>query len=458
MGRLILLKILFLILSFRSAYALTPENIFQNDLEIIELLGNKIHVAKNNKAIPFGITKVDRFLSDPENRVNKIFKVTPYFKKDIRFWFYIYTVFSSHHVLLHDTDNLGLIYDVIEFNELKNSKLNYYTKFALQRRLTKERVRLVKKDFVYLRKNKAKTATQKKIVSALKKVGFKIPPPSKKRTRLFINLAKNLRTQTGQKNYIQSGINNYAFYHHTFMKWLNGFSLPKELLWISFIESSFNTKARSKVGATGVWQFMRRIGRYFMPYDRYQDGRLNPAMSTLAAFHLLHQNKKILKRWDLAIPAYNSGTKHLIRARRKLKVSKPSLEMILSSYDHPHLGFASRAFYSEFIALSHAQAYREKFYNLKKLDLPKRELKVFVTKCSMTKSWFISRLKKREPKIAEYNSHLKSRKKKYPPGTVVFSTTNLTKKRYVKLSVKQMRKKYPKNYKVYLKGHSCSTK
>ncbi|MBK23848.1 MAG: hypothetical protein CME70_07575 [Halobacteriovorax sp.] len=460
MGKLktfLLVFIYFLFLT-NCSFALTPENIFQNDLEMIELLGNKIRLSENKKAVNFGSKRITEFLKDPENRVNDLFEVTPYFKKDITFWFHIYTVFSSHHIVLHDKENLGLVYDVIEFDELKSSKLNNYTKYALQRRLTKERIKLVKKDFVYLQKNRAKSVTQKKIVNALKKVGFKIPKPSKKRRQLFKNLANNLRSQTGQKDKIQNGIDRYAPYSKTFEKWLMDFNLPKELMWISFIESSFNTKARSKVGATGTWQFMKRIGKYFMPYSKYKDGRLNPAMSTLAAFHLLHQNKKILKRWDLAIPAYNSGTKHIIKARRKLKLKAPKLEQVLSSYDHPHLGFASNAFYSEFVALSHAQAYREHFYDLKKFKKKYKEINVFVTKCSITKSWFTKQLKRKEPYIYEYNSHLKYKKRKYKKGTIVFSTTNLTKKRYLKLTPKQLRRKYPKNYKQYVKGQSCSTK
>ncbi len=460
MGKLklaFLLLVGFIIYS-SSLVALTPENIFQNDLAMIELLGKKILKSENQKAINFGSKRITDYLKDPDNRVNKLFHVTPYFKKDVTFWFHIYTVFSSHHIVLHDKENLALVYDVVEFDELKSSKLNNYTKYALQLRLTKERVKLVKKDFIYLQKNRAKSETQKKIVNALKKVGFNIPKSSKKRVRFFKNLSSNLRSQTGQKDKIQNGMDRYAPYAPTFKKWLKDFDLPKELMWISFIESSFNTKARSKVGATGTWQFMKRIGKYFMPYSRYKDGRLSPAMSTLAAFHLLHQNKKILKRWDLAIPAYNSGTKHIIRARRKLKLKAPSLEQVLTSYDHPHLGFASNAFYAEFVALSHAQAYKEKFYNLEKSKKKYKEIYVFVTKCSLTKDWFTKQLKRKEPLISEYNSHLKRKKKKYHKGTVLFSTTDLTKRRYVKLTHKQLRRKYPKNYHLFANGQSCSTK
>jgi membrane-bound lytic murein transglycosylase D len=455
MGTVILIITLF----FSSqVFSLVPENIFQNDLKIIELLGNKIRVAKNNKDIPFSISEVDAILKDPKKLLHDDFKIKKYFSKDVKFWFYIYTVFHSHHVVVHDKENLGLIYDVIEYEELRKSDLSKYTKFALQSRLTDERIKTIRKDFIHLRKNKAKTSNQKKIIQALKKIGFRIPKSSRKRKELFKGLSKNLRTQTGQKDSIQNGINAFEKYKETFFEWLDYFQLPKELVWISFLESSFNVKAESKVGATGVWQFMRRIGRYFMPYDKRQDGRLSPVMSTLAAFHLLHQNKKILKRWDLAIPAYNSGTKHLVKARRKLKKKRPSLEEILEKYDHPHMGFASKNFYSEFLALSHAMAYRDVFYNLKNLKKSKKKVKVFLTKCSIKIKEFNRKVLKKTPHTAEMNKHLKSKNYRYKRGTIIFSDINLTSKKYLKLTMKQIRRKYPKNYNEYLKGHSCSTK
>lgn len=407
----------------------------------------------------FASQKSIDYLSDPKNRVSEVFNIPNYFKKDVRFWFDIYTKHSSEHIVLHDKENLSLIYDVIEFEELNNNTtLNKFTRFALKKRLSKARFKEFKKNFLYLQTNKARSKEQHKIIKALKKNKFTIPKISKKRIKLFKNLSKNLRSQTGQKDSIQSGINNFAPYSKTFMSWVKHFNLPHELIWISFLESSFNVKAKSKVGATGVWQFMRRIGKYFMKYNSREDGRLSPVMSTLGAFHLLHQNKKILRRWDLAIPAYNSGTKHLIKARRQLKEYAPSLEKVLSSYDHPHLGFASKHFYSGFLAISHALAYKEDFYDLSAAKKKYPVLNVYLSKCKINKKWFTSRLKKMSPRILEFNSHLKSNRINYPRGTILFSDIKLTKRRYLKLSLKQLRKKYPKNYNKYLKGHSCSTK
>src|SRR5690606_14938545 len=119
----------------------------------------------------------------------------------------------------------------------------------------------------------------------------------------------------------------------------------------------------SKVGASGVWQFMRYIGSHFMDINRRHDGRSQPLMATASALHLLRQNIKIMGRWDLAITAYNSGTKHLLKGRRLMESKKRegSLANILEYYEHEHIGFASKNFYAEFLALTRALAYRDQF-------------------------------------------------------------------------------------------------
>jgi membrane-bound lytic murein transglycosylase D len=146
---------------------------------------------------------------------------------------------------------------------------------------------------------------------------------------------------------IHKGLLRSFAYDNFFKKHLKLFNLPKELLAIPFLESSFNRDATSRVNAAGMWQFMPYIGNLMMPKTTDNvDYRYNPVVSTIAAFHLLKENKMILKSWDLAITAYNSGTKHLIRARRKFKnrTKNINLSYVLKNYKHAHLGFASKNF------------------------------------------------------------------------------------------------------------------
>jgi membrane-bound lytic murein transglycosylase D len=77
------------------------------------------------------------------------------------------------------------------------------------------------------------------------------------------------------------------------------------LAYLPLVESSFNVRARSIVGAVGMWQFMPETGKKFMRIDEKVDERRDPFASTRAAARLLKENYRLLSNWPLAITAYN---------------------------------------------------------------------------------------------------------------------------------------------------------
>jgi len=83
------------------------------------------------------------------------------------------------------------------------------------------------------------------------------------------------------------------------------------------VESSFNPAAYSKVGAQGLWQFMRSTGRRYLHIDSTVDDRLDPFRSTQAAAQLLAYNYHLLGTWPLALTAYNHGAKACGARRRR---------------------------------------------------------------------------------------------------------------------------------------------
>ena len=140
------------------------------------------------------------------------------------------------------------------------------------------------------------------------------------------------------------------------------------------MESSFNPKAYSKFGAAGMWQFTRSTGRRFMKIDYTIDERRDPILSSRAAAQLLGNNHQKLQSWPLAITAYNHGTTGMLRAQRK----KGSYDRIFKEYRSRIFKFASRNFYSEFLAAREAaKNYHQYFGNLD-LDTPteSREIKL----------------------------------------------------------------------------------
>lgn len=124
--------------------------------------------------------------------------------------------------------------------------------------------------------------------------------------------------------------------------------VPPEITRLAFVESMFTPWARSKVGASGIWQFMPRTAKKYLRINRLIDERNSPYKSTIAAAKLLRDNYQKLQSWPLAITAYNHGTSGIRHAVRK--TGSRYIHKIIQKYRSRSFGFASRNFYTEFIA------------------------------------------------------------------------------------------------------------
>jgi membrane-bound lytic murein transglycosylase D len=90
--------------------------------------------------------------------------------------------------------------------------------------------------------------------------------------------------------------------------------LPRDMIYLSMIESGFNQNARSRAGAVGLWQFMPETGRrYGLTFDSWVDDRRDPSLATDAAIRFLSElNDRFGSMW-LAAAAYNGGPGRVIR-------------------------------------------------------------------------------------------------------------------------------------------------
>ncbi len=108
------------------------------------------------------------------------------------------------------------------------------------------------------------------------------------------------------------------YYFPMFEEALEEQGLPNELKYLPIIESALNPRAVSRVGATGLWQFMYATGRmYDLTTNSYLDERRDPRKSTLAAARFLKDLYNIFQDWTLVIAAYNCGPGNVSKAIRR---------------------------------------------------------------------------------------------------------------------------------------------
>lgn len=108
------------------------------------------------------------------------------------------------------------------------------------------------------------------------------------------------------------------YYFPMFEQYLDQYDIPLEMKYLSIVESALRPKARSGVGASGLWQFMYGTGKQFdLKVSSYVDERYDPVKATIAACKYLSQLYTIFGDWDLALAAYNSGPGNVSKAIKR---------------------------------------------------------------------------------------------------------------------------------------------
>lgn len=108
------------------------------------------------------------------------------------------------------------------------------------------------------------------------------------------------------------------YYFPLFEESLDNYDIPLEVKYLAIVESALKPRAKSRVGATGLWQFMFGTGKeYGLNVSSYVDERSDPVKSTVAASKYLARLYGIFGDWDLALAAYNSGPGNVSKAIRR---------------------------------------------------------------------------------------------------------------------------------------------
>ncbi len=142
------------------------------------------------------------------------------------------------------------------------------------------------------------------------------------------------------------------FYMPIFEQALEAYNLPLELKYLPVIESALNPKAVSRVGATGLWQFMLATGkRYGLEVNTLVDERRDPVKASYAAAHYLSDLYRIFDDWNLVIAAYNCGPDKVNKAIHRAKGSADYWKI------YPYLPKETRGYVPAFIAANYIMNY-----------------------------------------------------------------------------------------------------
>jgi membrane-bound lytic murein transglycosylase D len=162
-------------------------------------------------------------------------------------------------------------------------------------------------------------------------VDFELPTELlKKRLKLMDDKSPfNIEYNQGLENVIKSFLKNRKsaferlmgvsqYYFPMFEEALAKYNVPLEIKYLAVVESALNSKARSRMGATGLWQFMYQTGKqYHLHIDSYVDERSDAIKSSDAAARYMQKMHEIFKDWDLVLASYNSGPGNVSKAIRR---------------------------------------------------------------------------------------------------------------------------------------------
>ncbi|NCA89051.1 MAG: LysM peptidoglycan-binding domain-containing protein [Gammaproteobacteria bacterium] len=277
------------------------------------------------------------------------FPVPPGIEDNVEFWRKVYGEMDRSQVVIHDNQYMGAIYEVVEVPAayrgsgesrrafVKGKQQEYQDRLAtLERKLVS---------------GESLTAADRELQSKLEAVGG--------RNAVF-GASERVRTQQGMRERFRSGMEISGRYDAAFRETFRKHGVPEDLAFLPHVESSFQSRARSGVGAAGLWQFMPATGRiYDLQVDHHMDERMDPMLACEGAARYLAAAHKKLGSWPLAITSYNHGQGGMAKAK---SLHGADIGKIVQNYKGEAFGFDSRNFYSQFVAAREVAGNPDKYF------------------------------------------------------------------------------------------------
>ncbi|HUL82912.1 MAG TPA: LysM peptidoglycan-binding domain-containing protein [Gammaproteobacteria bacterium] len=263
----------------------------------------------------------------------------------VQFWTRVYTEIDTHHGFIHDDLRLDVVFQTIEVADNVSPR---------------ERRRRVEHSIDTYEAILAKlgSGARDRLSDEEQRV-LELYPAGTPNAE-FKAAAQRVRFQLGQSDRFRAGLVRSGTWKSYIYDVLDKHGLPRELAALPHVESSFDPTAYSKVGAAGMWQFTRSTGARYMQIDRVVDERRDPFLATDAAARLLADNFSVVQTWPLALTAYNHGLEGMRRAVAQQGTT--DIATIVKKYQSKSFQFASRNFYTAFLAALEIDTHAEKYF------------------------------------------------------------------------------------------------
>jgi len=328
------------------------------------------------------------------------FTVPALLESRVNFWKKVYTQYSTQQAIIHDQNNLDIIYDVVYLGDKSLSSRARHRKLKPHIRKFKKILRKLSRV-----KNRVNLNPEEERILHLVQNNF-------------IKASRSIRSQLGQRDRFQEGLKKSGLYMAEIKRIFKEIGVPEELAVLPHVESSFQLHAYSSAGAAGIWQFTRSTGRRYMKVGYEVDERRDPIIAAYAAAKLLKYNYEHLKSWPLAITAYNHGMTGMKRAKKR---HGDDIVKIIDNYRSRRFGFASKNFFSEFMAALEVTKYPHQYFPgivvYEPFEFVEMPIEDYVHISTLVKHFEMSR-----KEIAEYNPSLRrpviSGKKRIPKNYV----------------------------------------
>lgn len=255
-------------------------------------------------------------------------------KGNIVFWEKVYSKFDINDAIFHDRSQTGRIYGV-----LRHLPKGRYTREALLKRTQNKYENLLTSLAKKWNKPRSWTPQEKRVASLFGKNEFRI--------QNILAARDDIRVQFGLKSQFNAGVLRSMNYLPVVYPIVKRSGLPMDLIFLPHVESSYNSRAGSRVGAMGLWQLMPSTMRLLEGRNSIGK-RTDPGISTRAAMKLLKQDYEKIRNWPLVLTAYNHGHNGILRAMEETR--SKNLCQVIERYSSPSFKFASTNFYAQFVA------------------------------------------------------------------------------------------------------------